>query len=226
MTQTPSNNETKIRNESNKFTMQRKDSSRLDANAAPNRMIKRKATAAPQMAQQEAKRPAVFAPHAFREQSVVDSGSNQASTHSRKAQAAQSNYQACSNMHHGSSELRGVDNERSMSHFDASTLRTASEDNMLHTGENQGREVRDDSDNYDQDDEDDAEYERVSPFRHALMQHLTSSHSNPYSFNQLANNPTLLVDLIQSFLEQNSKVVYDCFMADNEANKPAEKSAQ
>ncbi|KAK3639978.1 hypothetical protein LTR56_012152 [Elasticomyces elasticus] len=168
----------------------------------------------------------MFAPHAFRVQSVVDPGANQASTHSRKAQPAQSNYQAYSNMHHGSSELRGVDNERSMRHFDASTLRAASEDNMLHTGENQGHEVRDDSDDYDQNDEDDAEYERVAPFRHALIQPLTSSHSNPYSFNQLANNPTLLVDLVQSFLEQNSKVVYDCFMADNEANKPAEKSAQ
>ncbi|KAK4893138.1 hypothetical protein LTR27_008478 [Elasticomyces elasticus] len=118
-------------------------------------------------------------------------------------------------MHHGSIEIRDVDNDPSMSHFDTSTLPAASEDNMLRTREIQGRKSEDDSDNDDQAEDDDAEYERVAPFRHALIQHLTSSDSNPYSFNQLANNPTLLVDLVQSFNEQNSKVVYDCFMAND-----------
>ncbi|KAK5694364.1 hypothetical protein LTR17_024883 [Elasticomyces elasticus] len=211
---------TNIRNESNKFTMQHKISSRPGANGAPHRLTKRKATAAPPIAQQNPKRPRVFAPQAFREQqSVVDSRANQASTHPRKAQPVQSNFQAHSRLQHGSFKLRDVDKEPSMSQFDASTLRAASEDNVLHTGEIQGRESEAGSENHDQADEDDAEYERVGPFRQALVQHLTSD-ANPHTFEDLAANPMLLVDLTQTFLEKNTALVYGCFPlhAENDDN--------
>ncbi|KAK5742655.1 hypothetical protein LTR17_003187 [Elasticomyces elasticus] len=220
--------------------LQRPVSNRLDADGGPKRLTKRKEPEPPLSARPEPKLPR---PTVLKEQSAnVPTTSrkeppkaDQASSVPHQALSfPQQEQQGSRVMGHHSYNLSAQprrastnatndqapvqrDRDQYMPVHRASTTGgtrlSAPEDNLLHTQEIRGREQPDDDESVQDEESDTEAYERVAPFRHALMQHLTSSDSNPYSIDQLANNPTLLVDLVQSFIEQKSKVVYDCFMA-------------